>query len=297
MSSARKPAVRYPSPLRYPGGKGKLAGFFKEIFRLNRLIDGEYAEPYAGGASIALALLFSEHARRVHINDLDRSVYAFWHSALKRTSDFTRFVLSVPLTVAEWERQREVQASKARAPLFELGCSTFFLNRTNRSGIVTGGLIGGIVQDSEWGIDARFNREELVQRVERVSRYRDRISLTQLDAMRFLDDVVAHLPTKSLTYLDPPYFIQGQRLYARYYDTDDHEAISKRVARLRTPWVVSYDAAPEIQRLYGTHPNLIYGLSYSAADHYRGAEAMFFSDSLSVPKTTDPATVGKTPRR
>ena len=130
------------SPLRYPGGKRKLANFMALVFRTNRLLDGEYAEVYAGGAAVALTLLYGQYARRIHINDLDPGLYAFWVAARDSTAELCRRVQDAKLNMKEWERQRAVQDSLNPDSL-DLAFSTFYLNRTNRSGIITGGVLCG----------------------------------------------------------------------------------------------------------------------------------------------------------
>src|SRR5713101_893183 len=174
---------RYLSPLRYPGGKAKLANFVKLLLRTNHLCDGHYVEPYAGGASVALALLMGEYVTQVHINDLDLSVFAFWHSVLNETEALCRRIRDTRLSVAEWRRQRTIQRCAGQVGLLDLGFSTLFLNRTNRSGIISsGGVIGGLAQDGEWRLDVRFPRAGLVARIEAIASYRDRISLYNADA-------------------------------------------------------------------------------------------------------------------
>lgn len=284
--------MRYTTPLRYPGGKAKVANFVKLLFEYNDLLDGEYAEPYAGGAGVAFALLFDEYASRVHINDLDPAIYAFWHAVLHESDAMCRLVRSCPLTMDEWRRQRTVlEAGDATAPL-ELGFAAFYMNRTNRSGIVTGGPIGGVAQTGEWKLDARFNRVGLTERIEQTARYADRVSLTNLDATVFLRRIASKLPKRSLTYLDPPYFVKGQqRLYASYYRESDHAQVAERVATLKRPWMVSYDNAPAIRDLYKEFEARSYGLAYSAADRYTGSEIMFFSPGLNVPDVEDPSSL------
>lgn len=282
--------MRYHSPLRYPGGKGKLTPFLQRVLDENDLHEIHYGEPYAGGAGVALGLLYSEYARYIHINDADRSIYSFWHSILNHTEEFCRRVMSSALDVEEWRRQRDVQAEKLHAPLLDLGFSTFYLNRTNRSGIVgSGGVIGGLKQTGKWGIDARFNRLELVTRIRRAASYRSRISVYCLDALDFLAICAGELPSRSLVYLDPPYFVMGQRkLYANYYRAEDHAAVAEALEGCPWPWVVSYDAAPEIIQLYRGHRRLTYGIDYSAASRYEGAEVMFFSPELTIPRIAEP---------
>lgn len=285
MSAELITSTRYKSPLRYPGGKAKLAPFIEDIFRSNRLCDGHYAEPYAGGASVALSLLFGDYARHIHINDLDRSVYAFWHSVLYTTKELCRRIQFTPITPEEWGAQRQIQSEKNSANLLDLGFSTFFLNRTNRSGIIaSAGMIGGNAQQGTWKIDARFNREELISRVQRVASQRTRISLTNLDAVDFLAEMATTLPDRSLTYLDPPYYVKGQqRLYASWYSPADHATIADLLGSYPRCWLVSYDYAPEILALYEPYRCSVYELRYTASRRHNGAEAVFFSDDLQIP--------------
>lgn len=282
--------MRYTTPLRYPGGKSKLANFVKLAFYANDLLDGHYVEPYAGGAAVAFALLLEEYASHVHINDIDPAIYAFWHSAIYETEGLCRLINDTRVTMRQWKHQKAVQAREEEVSLLELGFSTFFLNRTNRSGIVTGGVIGGKEQTGQWKLDARYNKTALISRIEQIARFRDRITLYKCDAADFLQTVVPNLPKKTLLYLDPPYFVKGQRrLYANYYRAKDHEQIARLAMRLKQPWLVSYDNVPEIRQLYASFRHQVYDLSYSAADRYRGAEVMFFSRDLKVPNLADPA--------
>ncbi len=282
---------RHYSPLRYPGGKSKLAPFVALLFERNQLCDGHYAEPYAGGAGVALYLLFGDYASRIHINDLDRSLYAFWYGVLNHTDEFCKRIVDTRLTIAEWRRQRRVQEEKETNALLELGFSTFFLNRTNRSGIIaSGGVIGGLKQTGNWGIDARYNARDLVRRIERIASLGSRITLTNLDALEFLTRCSEQLPAKALVYLDPPYFVKGQqKLYANYYGPGDHAAVADALESVLWRWVVSYDAVPEIRRLYRDYRKREYDLRYTAAGSYDGSELMFFSPGLDVPRGVNPA--------
>ena len=192
------------TPLRYPGGKGKLAAFIKRLISTNRLQDGEYIEPFAGGAVVALELLCHEYVSHIHINDISRPVYAFWHSVLNRTNELCRLVHDTPRTVESWDVQKQILTAEASHDLLTVGFATFFLNRTNRSGILNGGIIGGRDQTGLWKVDARYNAEELIYRIECIARLKSKISVTRRDAVNFLTTGVKKWPTKSLIYCDPP---------------------------------------------------------------------------------------------
>ena len=288
MSEPAQPALRrliHFTPLRYPGGKAKLAEYVKSLMEENRLLDGEYVEPYAGGAAIALELLFHEYVSRIHINDVNKPVHAFWRSVLDHTEDLCRLIVDTPLTVTAWDKQRCIMENPAEHDDLELGFATFFLNRTNRSGILNGGIIGGREQTGPWKIDARYNANELVYRVRSIASMRSRIRLTRQDALKFLTSGVGKWPEKTLVYLDPPYYVKGRDLYYDFYEPKDHESVATFVTSKikKQKWIVSYDNVPAIRALYKTAPHIVYSIGYSARSATQGSEAMFFSDTLKVP--------------
>lgn len=223
--------MRFGTPLRYPGGKGKLTDFIKLVFVQNNLISGHYVEPYAGGAGIAINLLLQGYAGHIHLNDINRSVYAFWHSVLYETDALCQKIVSTEVTIDEWFIQKNIQKNSQSHNLLELGFSTFFLNRTNRSGILAAGVIGGKNQNGKWKIDARYNKDDLVSRIERIYLNRDAISLYNVDAVSLIKNVLPSLPDRTLIYLDPPYYVKGQGLYENHYVHDDHIEIAELVQK------------------------------------------------------------------
>ena len=276
--------MRFNTPLRYPGGKGKLIDFIKFVIEQNNLLDGHYVEPYAGGAGIAFTLLFLEHASCIHLNDLNKSVYAFCHSVLHDNDALCAKIEKVDVTMTEWSKQKEIQQEPQRYSMLDLGFSTFFLNRTNRSGIINGGVIGGKNQSGKWKLDARFNKVDLIQRIQKIVRYSNKIRLYNTDAEVFISTVLPALPDKTLVYLDPPYYVKGRGLYENHYVHKDHDRVSKLVqSSIKQRWIVSYDNATEVNAMYSQRRKVVYGINYSAAVRYTGAEVMFFCDSLIIP--------------
>lgn len=283
--------MQYSSPLRYPGGKSRLSDYMRLIYIKNGLVGGEYVEPYAGGAGIALFLLYYESVRRIHINDIDRSIWAFWESAVNKTERLCELIRNRPVTTDEWKRQKAVQNKKDDASILELGFSTFFLNRTNRSGILSAGMIGGMDQSGSWKIDARYNKEGLIRRIKKIGRFSDRIKVYNEDAVDLINKIEPKISSKSIFYLDPPYFNQSERLYENSYNFCDHKEVSKRVQSLSKSWIVSYDNEAEIRSLYSGTNSISYSLSYSAQRHYKGSEVMFFSEDIEVPEVDSPIRV------
>jgi DNA adenine methylase len=274
--------ARYPSPLRYPGGKGKVSNFLKALVVENDLSEHEYVEPYAGGASVALSLLYEDYVPSIHINDLNPGVFAFWRLAVEDPGKLCEWINSVSLTIDEWRIQRAIYQD-VNSTLDQLGFATFYLNRTNRSGIISrGSVIGGMNQTGRWTIEARFNRIGLIERIRKIERFRSRITISRLDAQELLRRLDGE-NRKRFYYLDPPYYVKGGRLYDNAYDPHDHLHLSKDVAKLQQPWVISYDAAPEIIEMYKRFDGLSYLLPYSASGAASGAEVMYFSQDLRIP--------------
>jgi DNA adenine methylase len=273
------------SPLRYPGGKGKVADYFKKVFKDNYLYDGTYVEPYAGGASVALSLLLNEYASRIIINDIDRSIYAFWHSVLFETDSLCRLIHDTPVNVPNWEIQKKIQKEKQNHDLLTTGFSTFYLNRTNRSGILNAGIIGGKNQLSTWKIDARYNKKDLLNRIKRIARYIDKIEVYNVDAIDLIIRLRNNLPKKSLFYFDPPYYVKGKDLYLNYYKDEDHKRIAHEISKIDgQKWIVTYDDVNQIRDLYTNFKSKTFKLSYSAGNvNKTGQEIMIFSDNLFAP--------------
>ena len=272
------------SPLRYPGGKAKVASFVQKLIIQNDILDGVYIEPFVGGGSVALSLLFNECVSDIYINDIDISIFAFWHSALCETERLCKLIQDTPVNMDVWRTQRYIQVNKDKEDLLTLGFSTFFLNRTNRSGIINAGVIGGNEQTGNYKIDARYNKIDLIKRIQRIAEYVDRIHLFNDDAIRLIELLSPKLPTKSLLYFDPPYYVKGKGLYLNYYNDEDHKNIADTVKNLQSfRWIVSYDNVEFITSLYSNYRQHVFELNYSASNSGKGKEVMIFSNNLTIP--------------
>jgi DNA adenine methylase len=274
------------TPLRYPGGKARFAPFVAEVMQLNGLTGGHYLEPYAGGAGVAMALLLLGHASHVHINDLDPAVNAFWVAVTQHPEELLRLLHDTPVNMEQWFHWRSVMQGEIEGSIVERGFATLFINRTNRSGILKAGVIGGKDQTGPYKIDARFKKVKLAGRIERIAERAENISVYCEDALGLLGRCHELMPEKSLIYLDPPYYVKGRGLYRNFYDHWDHVAIAKalRPQSFRHRWLVSYDNAPEIRNMYKGKMELAYGLSYSAQERYLGDEVMYFRRGMKVPQ-------------
>lgn len=268
--------MKFYSPLRYPGGKNKLSKFIASICVKND-IKGHYVEPYAGGASVALYLLINGYVREITINDLDRAIYAFWYSVLSDTDRLCDKIRNTEINIENWRKQKEIHNNKDNEKdLLKLGFATLFLNRTNYSGIIDGGMIGGVEQKGNYRLDCRFNKKDIIERIRLISKHKENIHLENLDALELIKKVKKNKNT--IFYFDPPYFLKGQSLYMNSYEHSDHEKVSEEIKNIKNAhWIVSYDDTPQIQHLYKGIKKIDYSFSHTAYKARLGLESIFIS--------------------
>lgn len=270
------------TPLRYPGGKSQLRPYLVELLERNKLLGGTYVEPYAGGAGLAMGLLLSGQVHDIIINDKDPRIYAFWHCLLTETDQLIKMIVDTPVTVSQWEHEKAILHNPKEHDQLTLAFATFFVNRTSRSGILKGGVIGGKNQQAKYKIDCRYNKSALISLIERIATYHDQIKLENQDAIDFLRE--HRFSSSTLVYADPPYFEKGKALYMDFYTKQDHVALSEFIRNdLKCPWIVSYDCVPEIMSMYSFARHSDLTINYSAAQKQKAKEVMFFSDSLILP--------------
>jgi DNA adenine methylase len=278
------------SPLRYPGGKAALAGLFADVITALALPTPCYVEPYAGGAGAGIALLRNDLVEHLVINDLDPAVHAFWHSVVHENDAFVHLVETTPLTIAEWSAQREIYRAADESDLLALGFAFFYLNRTNRSGVLRGGVIGGLAQTGNYKIDARFNRSTLSERISAIGHLSDKITVSNTDGRAV---ILAHADnTNAFMYIDPPYVKAGSQLYLNSFEHRDHTALAKVVNSIKgAHWLMTYDTSTLIERLYAKNFQRRYALNYSARHPGRADELMIASSQVAeVLRQTELAT-------
>ncbi|NME65658.1 DNA adenine methylase [Clostridium cadaveris] len=269
------------SPLRYPGGKNKLANYVFDLINNNHMQGCTYIEPYAGGAAVALKLLIDGHVNNIIINDYDRSIYAFWHSVIYETDKLCELIQNTPINIEIWHQLKEIQKHKYDYSLLELGFSTFYLNRTNRSGVIKAGVIGGLNQNGNYLIDCRFNKNQLIEKIRKISEFKEAIRLYNLDTLELINTVINNLENQCFIFFDPPYYKKGSTLYVNYYNHDDHVNLMNSISNIRNhKWIVTYDNVSEIEFLYKNFRSITYSLKYTVQKKYIGSEIMVFSNNL-----------------
>jgi DNA adenine methylase len=279
--------MKFNSPLRYPGGKAGLTGFLTDVIDLNDLRGCVYYEPYAGGAGAALSLLTHNVVSEIHINDADKRVYAFWVAALNYSERFAERIRTVPLSIEEWNRQKDICTHPNTHSRFDVGFAAFFMNRCNRSGLLMGsGPIGGYEQAGKWRLDARFNRDSLSERILVLGRYRQNIQLSCEDAIIFLKSTLprGHARKHAFVYLDPPYVTNGHRLYLNAYKANDHAHLARYLSKQAfLPWIMSYDDSDLIRELYSLHKIAIMPIRYTFQNKRAAQELIISPQHLAVP--------------
>jgi len=245
-----------------------------------------YVEPFAGGAGAALRLLLEEHVDAILLNDIDPGVAAFWRSILRNNAEFVDLVMTCDLSIEEWERQRRIYETGSPDDL-ELGFATFYLNRTNRSGILNARPIGGLAQTGQWLINARFNRPGLAQRIRDIGRFRNRIQVSSIDGVDLVEDLLTDQSEAVFLYADPPYLEKSADLYMDRLEWEDHLRLADVLNESGACWIVSYDCDERVHTtLYPDRRFARFAIKHTAATQHVGSEYAVFSDRIMVDDLT-----------
>jgi DNA adenine methylase len=132
-------------------------------------------------------------------------------------------------------------------------------------------------------LDCRFNKSDLLRKIQRIAKYKDQVTLTKLDAENFILSTLPKLSKKALVNIDPPYYSKGRDLYCSFYKHEDHASLARVIPMINQHWIVTYDNAPEIQRLYKKFPSINLSLNYSAQVKRVGVELMVIDPKLKLP--------------
>jgi DNA adenine methylase len=272
------------SPLRYPGGKTKFYSYVRKILECNNLLGQTYIEPFAGGAGLAIKLLLNGDVKRIVINDYDPAIYAFWYSVLHYTEDLCNLIWEADITPLEWQRQREIYLQNNISKSLELGFSAFFLNRTNVSGVIKGGMIGGFKQEGDYRLNARFNKTNLIKKIKDIAECKKQIILYNLDAKYLLQPEYLKGFHKVFINFDPPYVRKGAQLYQNSFTEEDHRILSERISGCKRKWIVTYDICPLVADLYSNYRFSYLDVTYSIQNSKKAQEYIFFSSNLDLPE-------------
>jgi DNA adenine methylase len=272
------------SPLRYPGGKSNITPLIRAVLSKRNTEDLIYIEPFAGGAGVALNLLLDGTATKIVLNDYDKSIYSFWRAIKEEPNNLIALIKHTPVTISEWYKQKNVFLFSNNKYSLELAFATFFLNRTNRSGILNAGPIGGYKQDKEYLLNARYNKEMLIERIKKIILYRNKIFIYNQEIRNFIKNILPLYQHNTFLYFDPPYFINGKRLYKNFFTPKDHLEISIYIKNnVTSDWIMTYDDVEDIKSFYNIFPIGKYSLTYSASNKYKGTELIIFKSSHLIP--------------
>ncbi len=267
------------SPLRYPGGKGKLAPFMGFMLEKMNIKNGTYVEPFAGGAGVALMLLLEGYVDNIVINDYDKAIYSVWRAIITEPENLIDRIDETDVSVQEWARQKEIYTTDNTKYSLDLAFATFYLNRTNRSGILKGGPIGGTNQTGNYKINARYNKEELIKRIRKIAAKKSNIKVYNKEVVSFIERILPAYGEDTLVYFDPPYYNKGHELYKNFFDKKDHARIADLILNhVDSNWIITYDDTPEIIKLYRNQCLRRFDLNYSVANTGKSSEVMIFNN-------------------
>lgn len=280
---------KFLSPLRYPGSKRKFIKYFHKILTHNKLSPKVVIEPFAGGASVSLAFLSKKDVEKVIIADRDELISSFWETLFFDTDYLISFVKNTNVTLRRFNYYKKVAKNYGNYDKRRQAKACLFLNRTSFSGILhsSAGPIGGSEQKSRYKVDCRFGRENLVKKIKEIAAFRDKVIVLSYSWAQTIKYCLENLKYKTheyLFYLDPPFYEKADYLYRYYFNSNNHEALRDEVVKLKQPWILSYDRASEIKKLYSEFKRIHIQMPYSINSPSKRIEKELIITPLKLPK-------------
>ena len=229
------------SPLRYPGGKSRLA---RRIANSLPQFE-EFREPFVGGGSVFLAAMARNPDAKFWINDLSLDVAVFWSQVSLDVSKVLDAVNLLQISFPEGPSlYRHLKDSKFEDPAM-LAARFFLLSRITFSGTIDS---GGFSQEA---FEKRLTRSAVERLAALSSLANFDLSVTNLDYASSLD-----LPGHKVTiFLDPPYETSKNSLYGRWGDLHrnfDFDIFAAKVKRSPHPWVMTYGDNEQVRDTFLT---------------------------------------------
>lgn len=276
------------SPLRYPGGKRKLAVLIAQIFATAKRRPKIVVEPFAGGASVSIALLEAGFTDAIALADRDIMVASFWRTVFSdRAEELAHRVEKAKVSLEERDRIIKYKPRTDLGRAFQC----LYINRTSFSGIINkrAGAIGGRAQDGKYTIGCRFNQDRIASRIRHLSKLKNQVRFVKHQSYEntiaeVRDHVGASMGEEDIFwYLDPPFFEKADRLYRHVFDDDGHRGFRLALDTIPGQFVLSYDDVKSAQELYGDDPrSMAVSMVYSAAENNRPTQEIIVSNLLAT---------------
>jgi DNA adenine methylase len=225
----------------------------------------QFHDVFVGGGSVLCHVAKRYRNLALYVNDADKWISSFWSCLTDRVQlDALIDRLKERPTVELFQKLREVEPADVVGQAYH----AVFFNRTTFSGILESGPIGGYKNQATatWKIDCRYNFKLLQKDLEEMySLFQGRLTVANEDFSTYLARI-GDVPC----YLDPPYFEKGHELYRKFMQTPEHEALAEFL-RDKHHWVLSYDSAEEIEKLYRDFFKLDLSTRYSITGSTRNS--------------------------
>ncbi len=221
------------SPLRWPGGKRRLASAI-----IDRLPDHEaYVEACCGGAAVFWAKP-REISRSEILNDRDGELINFYQILHKQGRKLAREVDAMPYSRLLFIRQRSAspRTAFARARRF------WYLNRVSFG--------GGSKKKPSFGVKCSIRSMVLpISILSSLDATIERLRGVLFEAIDVSRLVELYDRETTAFYVDPPFY-QTCQPYAHRFGVDDHARLAETLCAIRGAFLLSYDDCRPVRRLY-----------------------------------------------
>lgn len=242
------------TPLRYPGGKSRVAKDF--IPRFPKEI-GEFREPFLGGGSVALLFTQMYPDIPVWVNDKYVYLYNFWTHLQKDGKRLSEDLVKIKEEHSSEDKAKELfkdakdrihkEDTYTQAVLF------WVLNKCSYSGLTENSSFSATASRQNFTTKGARNLQNISDLIQKWK-------ITNLD----YSDVMRQNGNNVFLFLDPPYKI-GTYLYgsnAELHKNFKHEEFYEACALCKHDWFVTYNNDDDLKRLYSNFHQEEFKITY-----------------------------------
>lgn len=235
-------SVPQRSPFRYPGGKTWLIPHVRRWLGSLPNKPRVFCEPFCGGASAGLAVLFDGLVGQLLLVELDGDVAAVWQTILN--GEARKLIERIGQFKVSHESVRFVLNGPHKT-LLDRAFATMLRNRVQRGGILAPGASLMKHGENGRGLASRWYPQTLNRRIEDILSRKDNITFIHGDGIECMRKYAERADIAF--FIDPPYTVAGRRLYT--YSEIDHKELFRVASTLHGDFLMTYDDAQPIRDL------------------------------------------------
>src|ERR1700712_2090169 len=225
---------------RYPGGKHKFRAAILPLLQDEKFLTCQYREPFVGAGGIGLQMMVAGH-RTAWINDRDVGIWALWYSVKHHSNELVARIMAYTPSIEDFLPFKKYLLAdpkpQSKDEIIQTAFRKLVIHQTSFSGlgVMSGGPLGGRHQQ-KCLVNSRWSPRSICRKIRDINAMLGEVDVSNTDFSALITDQ----SKRALLYLDPPYYMQGPKLYQHGFEHADHVRLRDLLRATPYHWILSY---------------------------------------------------------